>query len=53
MSDQTSDRENAEARRPVRKWTARLWLVLLGVAMVAWLAALVWGAIWLIGSILF
>jgi hypothetical protein len=53
MSDQTPDRENAEGRRPVHKWAATLWLVLLGVAMVAWLAALVWGGIWLIGSVLF
>jgi hypothetical protein len=36
MSDQTPDRENAEGRRPVHKWAATLWLVLLGVAMVAW-----------------
>jgi hypothetical protein len=48
MSDQPSD-----PRKLVREWTARLWLVLLGVAMVAWLAALVWGAICLIGSFLF
>jgi hypothetical protein len=53
MSDQTPDRENAAGTKPVRKWTAGLWLVLLGVATVAWLAGLVWAAIWLIGSVLF
>jgi hypothetical protein len=53
VSDQTPNRENAADTKPVRKWTGRLWLVLLGVATVAWLAGLVWAAIWLIGSALF
>ena len=50
MSDQTPYRENAAGRK---LWTARLWLVLLGVATIAWLAVLVWAAIWLIGYALF
>ena len=53
MSDQRPDRENAAGRKQVRKWTAKLWLVLLGVATVAWVAGLVWAAIWLIGYALF
>jgi hypothetical protein len=53
MSDQTPDRENAAGTKSVRKWTGRLWLVLLGVATVVWLAGLVWAAIWLIGTALF
>jgi hypothetical protein len=53
MSDQRPDRENAAGRKQVRKWTAGLWLVLLGAATVAWVAGLVWAAIWLIGYALF
>jgi hypothetical protein len=53
MSDQPFDPDRAAGRKPVRKWTARLWLVLLGVATVAWMAGLAWAAIWLIGIVLF
>jgi hypothetical protein len=53
MSDQLPDRDSQAQRNRVRKWTARLWLVLLGVATAAWLAGLVWAAIWLIGYALF
>jgi hypothetical protein len=47
MSNQTPDRHNAADRKPVPNWT-RLWLVLLGVARVAWLAGLALAAAWLI-----
>jgi hypothetical protein len=48
MSDQTPNRSSQTSRRPARKWTAWLWLMLLGVVTVAWLAGLAWAAIWLI-----
>ena len=35
------------------KWTARLWLVSVGVATVAWLAGLARAAIWLVEFALF
>jgi flagellar basal body-associated protein FliL len=48
MSDQIPDRVSQTSRRPARKRTAWLWLMLIGVVTVAWLAGLAWAAIWLI-----
>jgi hypothetical protein len=30
------------------KWTVRLWLASVGVAMTAWVTGLAWAAIWLV-----
>jgi hypothetical protein len=52
MSDQRFDRDNTPGRKPIRKWVW-LWLILLGIATVVWLAGLAWAAIWLFERALF